>query len=57
MKYFKHVAIKNGVKKTVCLISEADPTTSFPESESNRHYVEMMADLDAVIEEIDDTPE
>ena len=55
MKYYHHVEIKNGVKQTVCFISEADPKTSFPESEDNRHYIAMMADLDAVIEEVDDT--
>lgn len=57
MKYYEHVEIKDGVKQTVCLISEAEPTTSFPKSAGNRHYIAMMADPDATIEEIDDTPE
>jgi len=60
MKYYEHVEIKDGVKQTVCFISEADPTTSFPKSARNRHYIAMTEEVEAgtsTIEEVDDTPE
>lgn len=52
MKYFKH--IMDG--KFMFFRPESDPNTSFPLDPMNMLYASMMADPDAVIEEVDDTP-
>ena len=57
MKYFKHVIIEDGVKRTRYFQPE-ETRMCIPEAEDNTDYDRMMEEVDAgtsTIEEVDDT--
>jgi hypothetical protein len=56
MKYFQHIVIEDGIKRTRYFQPEGTGVC-IPEAEDNMDYSKMMADPDTVIEEVDDTPE
>ena len=59
MKYFKHIVIEDGIKRTRYFQPEGTGMC-IPEAEDNTDYARMMEEVEAgtsTIEEVDDTPE